>query len=180
MKLEEVGSITNVEPAKFCYIKAKEVLLEYWRKPERKETGLGDSEAQHPIAQNTSEVGNPNVLWEEKEKQIECLEQCLRKLERGDHDLILLYYYGEKRVKIDNHRKDEMAAINSQAGKIAGFINGSGGALYVMGESNSGIRTGAWGWLQAMHSASLSISIRRSSATRGRRSAAIRLVRSSM
>jgi uncharacterized protein (TIGR03437 family) len=45
---------------------------------------------------------------------------------------------------------DEMAAINAQAGRIAGFINGSGGALFAMGESNAGTRTGAWGWLQAL------------------------------
>ena len=45
---------------------------------------------------------------------------------------------------------EELAAINAQAGRLATFINGNGGALFAMGESNSGARTGAWGWLSAL------------------------------
>src|SRR5215468_8283099 len=41
-KLDEKGSITNVTPAQFCYIKARQVLHEYWRRPEQKEIALED------------------------------------------------------------------------------------------------------------------------------------------
>lgn len=104
-RLEEAGSITNIEPAKFCFIKAREVLLEYWRKPERGQLELDDPKAHTPAARNTSAAGNPSFQWEEKEKGLECLEECLRQLEPDDHALIIRYYYGEKRIKIENHRK---------------------------------------------------------------------------
>jgi len=104
-RLEEAGSITNIEPAKFCFIKAREVLLEYWRNPERNRIELDDPKAPTPAARNTSAAGNPNFQWEEKEKGLECLDQCLQRLEPEDRDLIIRYYYGEKRIKIDNHQK---------------------------------------------------------------------------
>lgn len=40
----------------------------------------------------------------EKEKRLECLERCLEELSADDHDLIMRFYLGEERVKIDNRR----------------------------------------------------------------------------
>lgn len=104
-RLEEEGSITNIEPARFCFIKAREVLLEYWRKPERGQLELDDPKARTPATRNTRADGSPGFQWEEKEKGLECLEQCLQQLEPDDQALIIRYYYGEKRIKIENHRK---------------------------------------------------------------------------
>ncbi|MDX2033601.1 MAG: cohesin domain-containing protein [Blastocatellia bacterium] len=49
--------------------------------------------------------------------------------------------------------RDEMDAINAQAGRIANFVNrgsGFGGGLFAMGETNVGNETRAWGWLRAL------------------------------
>lgn len=48
---------------------------------------------------------------------------------------------------------DEMTAINAQATQIANFANrgsGNGGALFAMGEVNTGSEARAWGWLRAL------------------------------
>ncbi|MBO0722089.1 MAG: sigma-70 family RNA polymerase sigma factor [Blastocatellia bacterium] len=95
VKLDEKGNITNVTPAQFCYIKAREVLHEYWRRPDLKNLALEDMPAVAP--QNDEE--------DEREGRMKCLERCLQNLKSRDRDLIIRYYYGEERVKIDNRQK---------------------------------------------------------------------------
>jgi DNA-directed RNA polymerase specialized sigma24 family protein len=105
LKLDEKGSITNVTPAQFCFIKARQVLHEYWRRPDLKEIALDDLLVTNPSDQLTFLATNPNNEQEEQEKRMRCLEHCLQNLKRQDHDLIINYYYGEERVKIDNRQK---------------------------------------------------------------------------
>jgi DNA-directed RNA polymerase specialized sigma24 family protein len=116
LKLEEKGSITNVTPAQFCFIKARQILHEYWRRPELKEVALEDALITDPPDRHSSLVANPDEGQDEQEKQMRCLERCLQNLKRPDHDLIIRYYYGEERVKIDNRQKlaDELG-ISSKA-----------------------------------------------------------------
>ena len=103
-KLDEKGSITNVTPAQFCYIKVSQVLHEYWRRPEQKEIALEDLLVNDQPDRRTFPATNPNNEQEEQEKWMECLEGCLQKLKPQDHDLIIKYYYGEERVKIVNRQ----------------------------------------------------------------------------
>jgi DNA-directed RNA polymerase specialized sigma24 family protein len=105
LKLDEKGSITNVTPAQFCFIKAKQVLHEYWRRPDLKEIPLEDTLVTDLPDQHPSLVINSNDEQEEEKKRMRCLEHCLQNLKRQDHDLIIRYYYGEERVKIDNRQK---------------------------------------------------------------------------
>jgi DNA-directed RNA polymerase specialized sigma24 family protein len=105
LKLDEKGSITNVTPAQFCFIKARQVLHEYWRRPDLKEIALEDTLVTDLPDQHPSLVINSNDEQEEEEKRMRCLEHCLQNLKRSDHDLIIRYYYGEERVKIDNRQK---------------------------------------------------------------------------
>ena len=104
-KLDEQGSITNVTPAQFCYIKAKQVLHEYWRRPEEKVIALEDLPVNDQPDHRTLLPTDPNDERDEQEKWMECLEGCLQKLKPQDHELIIKYYYGEERVKIDNRQK---------------------------------------------------------------------------
>ena len=104
-KLDEKGSITNVTPAQFCYIKARQVLHEYWRRPEQKEIALEDMPVSDQTDRRTFLSTNLNDERDEQEKWMECLKECLQKLKPQDHELIIKYYYGEERVKIDNRQK---------------------------------------------------------------------------
>lgn len=93
-RLEEEGTIATDTPAHYCYIVARFVFLESLRDDRRKET-LDDNLTAMP------ESG------EEKREVIrreECLEQCVEKLESADRLLIVGYYQGQQRSKIDNRR----------------------------------------------------------------------------
>jgi DNA-directed RNA polymerase specialized sigma24 family protein len=105
LKLDEKRSITNVTPAQFCFIKARQVLHEYWRRPDLKEIALEDMPITDPPDRHSSLTANPDDEQDEQEKRMRCLEHCLQNLKRQDHDLIIKYYYGEERVKIDNRQK---------------------------------------------------------------------------
>jgi DNA-directed RNA polymerase specialized sigma24 family protein len=105
LKLEEKGSITNVTPAQFCFIKARQVLHEYWRRPALKEIALEDMPVTDPPDRHPLLVANPDDEEDEQERRMRCLEHCLQNLKRQDHDLIIRYYYGEERVKIDNRQQ---------------------------------------------------------------------------
>ena len=91
-RLDEKGSITNVTPAQFCYIKARQVLHEYWRRPEQKEIALEDLPVNDQPDQRTFLGNNPNDEQDEQEKWMECLEDCLQKLKPQDHELIILTF----------------------------------------------------------------------------------------
>ena len=96
-KLAEQQSIDNLTPAQFCFIKAKQVLHEYWRRPAQKEVTLTTD----PSDQHLFEADSIDA----HEHRMDCLDRCLQTLARPDYDLILRYYLGEERVKIDNRQQ---------------------------------------------------------------------------
>jgi DNA-directed RNA polymerase specialized sigma24 family protein len=98
-KLEEIGAIESETPAKYCYITARFVFLEYLRNS-RKDDQLFD-DARWPAA----EVAVGSDTREEraaKEKLLSCLEQCTGKLEPRNQEIITRYYLGSGRSKIEN------------------------------------------------------------------------------
>ena len=101
-RLEEEGAITDASPAHYCYIVAKFVFLEAVRAPERRKTSVDDLS---PFTQAASQLAVPASADAEEganEKRLNCLEMCLGKLQTGDQELILEYYHGEHRVKIEH------------------------------------------------------------------------------
>jgi DNA-directed RNA polymerase specialized sigma24 family protein len=101
-RLEEEGQITEASPAHYCYIVAKFVFLEAVRGPEKRKTNLDDLS---PFNQASSQLAVPPLPDAEelaRERRLDCLEGCLRKLQTGDQDLILEYYRGEQRAKIEH------------------------------------------------------------------------------
>ena len=102
-RLEEEGSITGTAPAQYCYITAKFVFLEYLRSDRRSDSSL----AEMSPAEVDSVLGTPALVDDEarsKEHLSNCLEGCLAKLAPPDRDLILGYYRGEQRTKIESRR----------------------------------------------------------------------------
>lgn len=95
-RLEEEGAIITDAPAHYCYIVARFVLLESLRQMQREK----------PLDNKDLIAADPYSSEEEpeKERQIECLERCVTKLEPEDRELIVNYYHGELRGKIENRR----------------------------------------------------------------------------
>ncbi|MBZ5552795.1 MAG: hypothetical protein LAO21_08760 [Acidobacteriia bacterium] len=107
-KLGEKGAITDVSPAHYCYIVAKFVFLEYVRAAKQGPTTFDElSEPRHAVSDLTVTSG-PEMVIETREKLLDCLEKCLRKLPSSEQELILEYYQGEQRVKIE--RRAQLAA----------------------------------------------------------------------
>jgi DNA-directed RNA polymerase specialized sigma24 family protein len=102
-RLEEEGAITGTAPAQYCYITAKFVFLEYLRSGTRSDTSLAEmSPAQVDSVLGVAAPGDDEA--QTKEHLSACLEGCLAKLPPADRDLILEYYRGEQRTKIESRR----------------------------------------------------------------------------
>ncbi len=102
-RLEEEGTIESEKPAKYCYIVARFVFLEYLRGASKSSVPLDDvlkQEHDHQFA-----VSECNDERETKEKMLDCLEQCTAKLEPDNRGIIISYYFGDERLKIENRRK---------------------------------------------------------------------------
>jgi DNA-directed RNA polymerase specialized sigma24 family protein len=100
-RLEEEGKIESETPAKYCYIVARFVFMESLR---QKELVPLDDVLASPKAANLM-ASKADDETEIKEKRFDCLENCTQKLEPEIRQMILRYYYGEERVKIENRRK---------------------------------------------------------------------------
>jgi DNA-directed RNA polymerase specialized sigma24 family protein len=97
-RLEEAGAITDTSPARYCYIVAKFVFLEHLRRADRGHMSLN--------AENGAEL--PKTTRPEPDEadmvRLDCLERCLSQLSEADRQLILDYYRGDHRVKIEQRR----------------------------------------------------------------------------
>src|SRR5215475_2970879 len=84
-RLEEEGSIPD-PPARYCYVVAKFVFLEYRRQAGNVQSGLDD----RPFGAQADDAH-----LEDRQELLDRLDRCLSKLD-GDHRaLILEYYCGE-------------------------------------------------------------------------------------
>jgi DNA-directed RNA polymerase specialized sigma24 family protein len=102
-RLAELGSITGTAPAQYCYTTAKFVFLEYLRSHARAGASLQEmSPAEADAALSMSAQQDDEA--QSKERLSDCLEKCLGGLAGSDRDLILEYYRGEQRTKIENRR----------------------------------------------------------------------------
>lgn len=103
--LEQSGKERDEEPAKICYNTARFVFHESLRRPENAQEDYEEM----PLAQQP--VEDPRVTEklieaeEQKENRLGCLQMCSAKLPQDDQELIVQYYYGEQRVKLDNRKR---------------------------------------------------------------------------
>jgi DNA-directed RNA polymerase specialized sigma24 family protein len=97
-RLEEEGAIESETPAKYCYIVARFVFMEYLREARKGGQTLDD------IRRYPSPRSGGDEERAHKEKLLECLDRCIGELESSQRELILRYYVGKERVKIENRR----------------------------------------------------------------------------
>lgn len=103
-RLAEEGEITDTTPAHYCYIVAKFVFLEYLRRTERGQVSLDDMTASVQASISPSTRDDKDDETHRQEARLSCLERCLEKLDAESRELILRYYQGEQRAKIENRR----------------------------------------------------------------------------
>lgn len=93
-RLEEEGKITESTPSQFCFNTARYIFLESLRRREQNEP-LPEDLHNFPQFQEEGE-------WEQLRSN--CLEKCLQKLDSEDRIVILGYYQGEHRARIENRK----------------------------------------------------------------------------
>jgi DNA-directed RNA polymerase specialized sigma24 family protein len=116
-RLEEVGTITDATPARYCYIVAKFVLLEHLRDPgvrRVRDVDVGELARDAGVAPGGSAPGGSAP----DERLFECLERCLSALDPDDRALILEYYRDEQRAKIER-RRNLAASLGLTANALA-------------------------------------------------------------
>lgn len=114
--VEEHDRDYDEEPAKICYNTARFVFHESLRKPNYVSEDISD--LPKPPAIDPRKIA---ALEEEelgKEKRLTCLQGCSQKLPADDQDLIVRYYYGEQRVKLDNRK-----ALAAERGMTANALS---------------------------------------------------------
>ena len=109
-KLQEQGEITDLSPAHYCYVTARFVFLEYLRQPEHKHKSVEQlahaSGAQFERSvSGSSATGDNKEDKKRKEELLYALERCLNSLAPADRELILEYYQGDGRTKIESRRR---------------------------------------------------------------------------
>lgn len=101
-RLEEEGDIDTEAPAKYCYTVARYVFLESLRSKQSLDTPLDEaSEIKRKALPAVADIDEA----EQKEVMLDCLERCTGKLEESSRNLIIRYYHGQERVKIENRRE---------------------------------------------------------------------------
>jgi DNA-directed RNA polymerase specialized sigma24 family protein len=98
-RLAEEGRIETETPAKYCYITARFVFMEHLREAQKHNTLL---DGLHRQTQTTRL--DESDQFETKERMLECLDRCIGELDTSNREIILRYYLGRERVKIENRR----------------------------------------------------------------------------
>lgn len=103
-RLKEESAIAEAAPAQYAYIVARFVFLEYLRRTETRAVRLDNVSKLDAPSIEVAAASDSQVSREEKERLLDCLERCLDRLEPANRDLIMHYYRGEQRAKIENRR----------------------------------------------------------------------------
>ena len=103
-RLQEEGSITDTTPAHYSYIVAKFVFLEYLRRTDRDPVSVDELQASTATALDPAAIAKRLDETEMEERRLDCLEHCLKQMEPENRELIVRYYQGEQRDRIENRR----------------------------------------------------------------------------
>ena len=101
--LETSVTIKITPPARYCYVVAKFVLLEDFRR-ERSQNRLATAAALVAPADPASRRPDSDDSQATQEERLACLDTCLGELKPEQRDLVLEYYRDTKRQRIDRRR----------------------------------------------------------------------------
>ena len=103
-RLEEAGAIVDMPAAKYCYVTARFVFLEYLRRAEHRQISL-DALPGSRYPDGLAAPSEPDDEFKTRAKRLDCLEHCLLKLNPDHRELIAEYYHGERQAKIERRRE---------------------------------------------------------------------------
>lgn len=95
-KLDDGDQIENV--SQYVYGVARLLLLELYKKREKENRAVNELPTESFPQAEADER-------EESEGKLRCLNQCLQELPTENRDIIIQYYQGEKRDKIENRQR---------------------------------------------------------------------------
>lgn len=101
-RIEEEGGIESETPAKYCYITARFVFFENLRGMDKASVSIDGISAKDETRKIS--VLPDNEEKNLKEKMLACLEKCVGELDEEKREMIVSFYYGAERVKIENRR----------------------------------------------------------------------------
>ena len=101
--LEETGVIRTRPPARYCYVVAKFVLLEDFRR-ERRHTSLDEGRVAAASRVRTFRVVERDEADVIREQRLDCLDRCLDELKPEQRALVVEYYSEMRRQKIERRR----------------------------------------------------------------------------
>lgn len=93
-KLAEGETIREKQPAGYFYGVARNILLEHWDEKKRERVAL------RALPREEVSGASDPVL----DRRLRCLERCLEGLSAENRGLIIRYYQGETRSKIENRK----------------------------------------------------------------------------
>lgn len=93
-RLEEEGKITESTPSQFCFNTARYVFLESLRRKEHNE----------PLPEDLAKSLQFQEEGEWEQLRSNCLGKCLQTLDPEERIVILGYYQGERRLRIENRK----------------------------------------------------------------------------
>src|SRR5262249_46510276 len=98
--LEQDGRIETTPPARYCYVVAKFVLLEDFRR-ERRHTRL---DAVWQMERTPGVTAADTEQAAARERRLDCLDRCLEELNPDQRQLIVEYYAEAQRQRIERRR----------------------------------------------------------------------------
>jgi DNA-directed RNA polymerase specialized sigma24 family protein len=103
-RLEEEGAIDAATPAQYCYVVARFVFFEYLRRGDRGAVPYDEMPSPDSKSPALQVADDHEPETQDGTRRFECLEQCLDRLPAAERSLILAYYSGEQRLKIEQRR----------------------------------------------------------------------------
>jgi RNA polymerase sigma factor (sigma-70 family) len=97
--------VRTPDPALYFHGVARNVLKEYWRKPERKSSSLEAILPSQQPGEDPSAVEEEASAQQTQERQYQCLNRCVQNLSPEYQELIVQYYYAQGRTKIQNRNR---------------------------------------------------------------------------